>query len=297
MASPQTGDPDGNVIPSASPAGEPAPSASAAWSISAASQVRLPPFWAHDPLLWFVQVDNFFHMRHITSETTKYQHVVESLPPSAASEVRDILLAPPPDRPYSVLRDALVKRLMSSQERRLQQVLSSEELGDRRPTQFLRHLQYLLGDKAASMDPAILKEIFLQRLPSHVRVALAASSALPLSELAELADRVLDIGLPTVAAVPSCNRAEDTEMGQLRQEVSRLTELVSHLSDRYPSRRQASPSRRTPSPARRRQSPPRFRRDASPTSTHCWYHQTFRHRARRCQQPCTWASGNGTASH
>ncbi|XP_064485846.1 uncharacterized protein LOC135398363 [Ornithodoros turicata] len=297
MASPQAGDPNVDLAPSASPSAVPASSVSPALSISASTQVRLPPFWAHDPLLWFVQVDNFFHMRHITSETTKYQHLVESLPPSAAAEVRDILLAPAADKPYSVLRDALVKRLMSSQEHRLQQVLSSEELGDRRPTQFLRHLQFLLGDKASSIDPAILKELFLQRLPPHVRVSLAASGALPLSELAELADRDLDIAPRTVAAMPCNTQSDDSVLGQLRQEVARLTELVSHLSQQRFPNRGASPSRRTPSPARRLQFPTRSRRTSPPASTYCWYHHTFRNRARRCQQPCTWPSGNGLGDH
>ncbi|XP_064479132.1 uncharacterized protein LOC135392347 [Ornithodoros turicata] len=256
MATPQAGDPDANFAPSASPSAVPASSVSPALSISASTQVG-----------------NFFHMRHITSETTKYQHLVESLPPSAAAEVLLLL------------------------EHRLQQVLSSEQLGDRRPTQFLRHLQFLLGDKASSIDPAILKELFLQRLPPHVRVSLAASGALPLSELAELADRVLDIVPPTVAAMPCNAQSDDSELSQLRQEVARLTELVSHLSDQRFPNRGASPSRRTPSPARRLQSPKRSRRTSPPASTHCWYHHTFRNRARRCQQPCTWPSGNGLGDH
>ncbi|KAG0423981.1 hypothetical protein HPB47_000264 [Ixodes persulcatus] len=39
----------------------------------------------------------------------------------------------------------------------LQKLLSAEELGYRRPTQFLQHLQHLLGDKVASIDDAILR--------------------------------------------------------------------------------------------------------------------------------------------
>lgn len=300
MALPQTGDPDLDRIsqPSAGDHHSPSPgqpSTSHDYTVSATSQARLPPFWAHDPVLWFVQVDNYFCMRRITSDASKYQYVVESLPPSAASEVRDILLAPPPNNAYLTLKNAIIKRLMTSEQHRIQQLLSGQELGDRKPTQLLRHLQYLLGEKAATIDPAILRELFLQRLPSNVRVALAAAHSLPLSDLAELADSVLDVTPPIVAALPCPADTDRAEVGLLREEVSKLTALVTRLMG------QPRSARRTPSPP---PSPWRQRHTPSPTRpnplsvnpSHCWYHQRFGHRARRCEHPCTWHSGNRMAN-
>ena len=70
-------------------------------------------------------------------QKTKFKYVVTSLSPEYATEVRDLLLQPPNENPYDVLKEQLVKQTATSEQRRLQQLLSSEELGDRKPTQLL----------------------------------------------------------------------------------------------------------------------------------------------------------------
>jgi len=92
------------------------------------------------------------------------------------TEVRDLVLHPPNDTPYNVLKETLIKRTAALEQQRLQQLFSTEELGDRKPTQLLRHLHQLLGDNTALKD-TFLKKLFLQRLPANVRMVLASSPA------------------------------------------------------------------------------------------------------------------------
>jgi len=59
----------------------------------------------------------------------------------------------------------------------------------------------LLGDSAA-IDDSFFRELFLQCLPNNVRMVLAASiNSTPLDNLAEVADQVMEVAVPTIASV------------------------------------------------------------------------------------------------
>ena len=164
--------------------------------------VKLPPFWPSDPEVWFAQVEAQFSTRGIRTQKTKFDYIIASLTPEYATEARDIILHPPERNPYDRLREQLIIRTATSEQRRLQLLLTAEELGDRKPSQLLRRMQQLLGERAAVTDDALIRELFLQRLPSNVRMVLASSpGTTPLDELAQLADRIIDVAPPTVAGV------------------------------------------------------------------------------------------------
>ncbi len=250
--------------------------------------LKLPPFWPADPDLWFAQVEAQFACRHITSQRSKFDQVVSSLAPEYAAEVRDLLLKPPADHPYDNLKAQLIRRTAASEQRKLQQLFTTEDLGDRKPTQLLRRMQQLLGDRPGVTDGSFLKELFLQRLPPNVRMVLASTS---LDKLAEMADKIIEVAVPSVSAVSASTPAAPTsEIEQLRAEVTRLEKMVSKLAARPRSSScpPARPSRRPPSPAPS-VSPP------DPTNL-CWYHQMFGDRAQQCRSPCAWSS-NGQAGH
>ena len=250
--------------------------------------LKLPPYWPSDPEVWFAQVEAQFSTKGITVQKTKFDYVVASLSPEYASEVRDIILHPPESRPYDRFREQLVKRTGTSAQRRLQQLLTTEELGDRKPSQLLRRMQLLLGDRAADTDDALVRELFLQRLPANVRVVLAsAPDTTSLDDLAQLADCVVDAAPPTIAGVTA---PPQQEVEQLRAEVSRLAELI---TSRSPARHR-SPTPHTP--RHRRRSPTPHRSLSPGNQSLCWYHERFGSDARKCRPPCSM-SGNEGACH
>ena len=56
-----------------------------------------------------------------------FDHVIASLSPEFVAEVRDLILTPPAETPYDVLKAQLIKRTAASEQRRLQQLFSAEE--------------------------------------------------------------------------------------------------------------------------------------------------------------------------
>lgn len=129
--------------------------------------VKLPPYWANDPTLWFAQVEAQFAISNIKSEQTMFYYVISQLPPNMAAEVRDLILSPPSD-PYTNLKATLIMRTSETAAQRLKKALAATEFGDAKPTQILRILQQQLEGMVA--DDQLILQVFLQKLPSTVHI-------------------------------------------------------------------------------------------------------------------------------
>lgn len=258
--------------------------------------VRVPPFWPEEPAVWFAQIEGQFILSNITSDMTKFYYVISQLDHQYAGEVKDIIVSPPATDKYIKLKTELIKRLTTSKERKIKQLLMHEELGDRKPSQFLRHLQGLAG-KSVSED--LMRTIWSSRLPANLQTIIALQKDSPLETVADLVDHVHDITPQNVAQVTSPPmEMPGTAFNKLCERVAELTRQVEALSinhhrqsrPRTSGFRQKSQSRSHPrSNSRSRERPQGHQ--------HCWYHYRFGAGARKCVSPCTFKSGNATGSH
>ena len=149
------------------------------------------------PQFWFAQVEAQFTTWRIVAQQSKFAHVVSALQPEIAQKVQKLLLTPPADRSYDVVKEQLIRRTSESEQRQLQLLLTEEELGDRRLSQLLSKMRHLLGEH--QLEAGIFKQLFVQRLPANVQLIVSiASTALSNEQLAELADQIRDMPIPTV---------------------------------------------------------------------------------------------------
>lgn len=262
---------------------------------SCRANIRIPPFWPEEPDIWFAQVEGQFTLAGITSQQTKFNFVISQLDNRYSREVKDIIINPPTSEMYDKLKSELIKRLTASNEKKLKQLLMHEELGDRKPSQFLRHLADLAG---TGVPDDFLKTIWISRLPSNIQTFLAGqSSKSTLDDLADLADRVNDItssssSAPTVASTSS--DIPGSTLSALTKEIAELRRQVQQLSMRNNNTRSSrSHSRRSP----RGRSGSRTRSQSNYRKYPlCWYHSKFGEKASSCITPCDFKAGNAKGS-
>ncbi|XP_075744116.1 uncharacterized protein LOC142802917 [Rhipicephalus microplus] len=182
--------------------------------------------------VWFSQIEARFELLRITSQQSKYLHVVSALPPDIADAVDDVLASTPSEKPYDELKSTVLKCIQVSEHSRLQQLLSHEELGDQRPSQLLHRMRQLLGQQASEeRQHSLLRDLFLQRLPQSTWMILAGSDGVTLERLAQLADRVTDCTEPSKMSIAATGRPEHAyQLAHLEDRVDRLAAAVENLA-------------------------------------------------------------------
>ncbi|XP_046399991.1 uncharacterized protein LOC124166504 [Ischnura elegans] len=190
---------------------------------------KLPLFWPDNPIVWFAQVEAQFALSGITQDATQYGYVASHLDARWAAEVQDILTNPPSEGRYICLKEELIRRLSLSEEKRVRQLLTEEELGERTPSQFLRHLRNLAG--TTQVQDNLLRTLWLQRLPAAVQAILQVQLTLPLDEVAKLADRIIEVSSPSVPAgiCAATSTPTNDPIASLTKQLQNLSQQVDAL--------------------------------------------------------------------
>jgi hypothetical protein len=176
--------------------------------------VKLPAFWTARPAVWFSQIEAQFATRQppITADLTKYNYVVAALDNSTAGEVEALILNPPADNRYEILKTALIKAFGKTQAEKDNELLSLSGLGDRKPSGLLRHIRSLNAD-----PESLLRTLFMAQLPIEVRRVLAGSANNDLDVLASDADRIMeasraDPGLSGISALKKTQHSSSASL-------------------------------------------------------------------------------------
>ena len=279
-------------------------------AVNVRSHVAPPRFFEEDPVIWLVQLDLYFCQAAVDDQLRRFQITATLLPGHLLRDFADILRNPPAVEPYTTLADAIQQRFGKSVEQRLRSLLSDQQLGDRRPSHFLRHLLDL-AQAEGSKDSPLVRQIFLNAMPPRVLPFLQClPSGTELSAIATTADRLLELPQPStsspgymgsamagrLAEAPQANtvQAASSDLSVLLQQmiagITSLTATVTSLVETT-SRRERSISRPRGRSSSGYRQPATHHRSQSTESNLCYYHQRFGASAHSCRSPCSW-SGN-----
>ena len=129
--------------------------------------MKLPVFWLDAANVWFVQADAQFAFRNVTVSKTKFYHKVAVLPQEVASQILDLIRAPPTEDLYGVLQEPLITLYMLNKYQRFEALVSFPLSGDGKPFHLMNRMLALLPDDYK--PDFILRGLFIRRLPINVQ--------------------------------------------------------------------------------------------------------------------------------
>ena len=228
---------------------------------ASAVTVKLPTFWPAQPTIWFAQAEAQFALRGISSDSTKYYHVLAALDQDTAVRISDVILNVPANDKFDSLKKRLLQTFELQETDHAEQllILASAGLGDRTPSQLMEEILQLLGTKPFCF---LCKQIFLRQLPTVVRTQLAEANFS--SDPRAVANQATTLWRTA--------RLDNQLMGKTSGITSPNNELCTITKPNTLS--------------------------TAPTihKNWCQFHRRFGKAARKCQKPCSFP-GNATAGH
>lgn len=247
--------------------------------VSTVNKLKLPPFWKENPNLWFGQVEMSFALNKITSDTTKFRHVVVNIDQSMLPYLSDLVEQPPPEGKYDAVKKRIIDTFAESTETKLRRLLRGTNVTDEKPTRILQKLRNFAGKECSD---SILRTIFMEHLPENVRTHLVIDQTSDLSKLALQADKIIDVMRPTSTDINAINKSEaqsTAAFAELQKNMTSITRDLAALHRRLDGNKTDDRSRGR-SKSRNRT------RDDNPDL--CYFHARFGEKARKCRDPCNF---------
>ena len=277
--------------------------------------IKLPPFTPDNPDLFLKIVDSI-QRNYKLNESELFLNLFVNLPSSVQSASKHLL--------DNGATNHLVelKKIINAQyklplEDRIKKLFMSTSMGDLLPSQYLAHIQNILGEDAVNHE-GLIKNQFLAILPNSIAPFIQLfSKDCSLREIALAADKdpiYTKRSVSEIHAMPSpveqrinaieekfnnLNRQENFELSQFKREMeAQLTNLSQQLfatqscirdlqnafhADRSSQNRNFSRYRNTNRSQSRERSYHRRNNHGQ-----CFYHYRFGQNAERCVKPCSY---------
>ena len=289
-------------------------------------QIKLPNFTPENPDLFLKIIDSILH-NYKLNESELFLNLFINLPAGIQSASKHLLDSGAKNHISEL------KRIINSQyklplEDRIKKLFMSTSMGDLLPSQYLAHIQNILGEDAINHE-GLIRNQFLAILPSSIAPFIQLfSKDCSLREIALAADKDPIYAQRTVnevVTIPSAveqrvhaieekfssfNMQESYELANFKRDMdSQLSNLRQQLYETQNSIRDIQNSlrydRRNDNMNRGK---PHFRNRNNRSQSRdrayhrqengglCYYHNRFKNNATRCQMPCTFNRQNQPTS-
>lgn len=245
---------------------------------------KIENFWPRAPELWFEKAEAVINPQKM-SDDSKYQILLSKLNFEVTEQVSDMVLDPPNEKKYEILKAKLISVYWESTNRQIKKLIGEMELRDQQPSHLLRKMRDLARGKVTDET---LRVMWKNQLPPSIRSVLAVTDEEDLEKLASIADKVAENITPihsvaSVKTTPGPSNKDDAVIAEIRKLSDRLRKLENTSRGR---------SRNDRSRRNRSWSRSNFRSTKAMTKDDpnwlCRYHFRFRNKVTKCEQPCNW---------
>jgi len=233
--------------------------------------LQLPSFWTDSPSAWFGLAESRFRMRHIANEWDRFDAVVSALPKDTLRLVLSAVTDPDEHVPYTAIKARLLSTHVRTDYQRIEQLLSMDGLGDRRPSELLAHM--LESCPTGEEKTKFFAFFFLHRLPQELRIMLGEDDHADVHAVAAKADRLWALhshrqhGAVAAVDLADVNAVRGATSGQ---------------------KRGAGRGRGRGAPAAAAGHNPAPSALARESSGLCFFHWGWGDKAKKCETPCSW---------
>lgn len=146
--------------------------------------IKMPAFMETAASAWFSILEANFHIRSITSEETKFFHLIATLPPEVITKISATVMNA---KKYTDAKEIVIAIHEKTKPELFSKLITKTSMTGR-PSYYMQELNGIASKVGVGED--LVRHQFIQALPPTISPVLAAQRDLTLTQLGNLADEL-----------------------------------------------------------------------------------------------------------
>lgn len=197
------------------------------------------------------KLESWLDINGVHEDDRRYQALKMQLDTTTYTQVNHAIYHPPSSGKFDHLKRAVIKVFTDSESKKVQDLISGLQLGDKKPTTLLSEMRNL---HRGPLDDKIFRELWLKRLPHQVQTILVgmmkgpnSEESLPLESLAECADNIMEYHSASGSIHAISQTTKSDPMSDMTDILSRISARLEKLENNRRSERNSRSQSRSDS--------------------------------------------------